>query len=475
MNRTPLDWSLLEEDPAFRIEALYFLRLAGTYAQSVFWDSFRYGRTKGGKARRRDIIQKAQRDLPESSRFRRMLENPADRSHQTLDPTERNFTGFLEGLPPPIRQKLAENMRFNHALFSGGTDAKAFSAYIRNLKVLQSRRDFLEHFEERSKKGERRSYNDETVARALGVFLLPEMLFQFRDMIRSARKRMAGTSHDTALYQTEAAVTSVFEDAIMQRKEQNRRLFSDQRSRKTLRHKKRRKALISPRQRWHRAFERHSPGGGGDYREFQFKTRYYFMGEQNFYAIRRALKDRNDAPLNFRHEIEPFYRATMEVTRLLHEALDSLPKNRNDKISGKGRTKAARLDLRRIRNEIAHNGLFWRVYASEAGPDFMAVEQVFKRVMQALEQEQGRSARLRLYDRLRSCLRRQNYAVTEEDQGRTRKIRRWRPGMQEAYGKSPFRKKDQAAVHMRRRVRRNVGRWQRALRRAHQAVEEEIS
>jgi hypothetical protein len=143
--------------------------------------------------------------------------------------------------------------------------------------------------------------------------------------------------------------------------------------------------------------------------------------------------------------------------------MSHLPRDKYDRIKLSNYSELTE-QLRLIRNEIAHNGMFWAVYAPQQAACFK-VQEVFAFILEALIAEGQRDVALAIVSMLRTLMRKENYALLDEraktDQ-QPHKVRHWTAQKQQQAGQ-PHMECDKRPA-----IRREVGKWMRALNQASQ-------
>ncbi len=440
-----IDLSELEVFPDFRADYLYFIRLAGTYIQSIFWDVFSTNNKKA-KKRRYEMLRLADANIPantESNNYlRACILEPKLRTLQTLDCYKTDFIGFLESLPDPTKKVFEDTLKHNHAIFLD------FPSFLRVIKTLKEKRDYLEHYEERVRKGAPKQFREEKALAYLGLLLPPEMLNLFRGRVHRYHKKLDDHGAAGDMQEIRDEIRELFKNCIRQRRERTKKLYAEERTRNNLpRHK--RKYLVSPNQRWRRAYDA-LQSKRTDYGMHRFKMRYYFIGEQNIRRIKARLSPEcpETDKLNVRRHIEEFYELTVNVNLVLHRALSRIKSEK--KLNG---------PLRDIRNAVAHNGVFWAVKDKQGR--IYGVDEVFDAVMIALVKlPDGRVRANDFYTSLERLFKRQKYAIADfqGDPPSMIHVRRWSVENRETY-------KDEElyALDKRLLIKKEVALWRRAL------------
>lgn len=454
-----IDLTILEQQfPEFRSEELYFIRLAGTYMQSIFWDVFDGKGSASVVSRRRKMKELAAQkieDKPKNKELRAAILEPHIRWHQSLDCFKSDFKTFLEGLPKDMVDIFEEKLRRNHAVFL------RYRQFLAMFEVLLQARGRLEHFEERQKKGAEKTYNDAKVIEAFGILLPPHFFNLFLGRVTVWQGKLKTKDEREKTQSSKIAMQALLTQITKERKENTKRLYAQERTRKNIKDKTKRHSYLDQNQKWYRAFLETSNQRKDDYRPFNFKIRYHFMGEQNFHAICKILDPENEGGLNFQRDIEPFYDLTTKVNLVLHCFLEKLPKNTKDKISTTCPVETEK--LRTIRNTVAHNGLFWRVYEyddqakkSRHIPHY----EVFQIILNAVKRECGKAAHDDLVHRLQQLFRKQKRAVADKREDQENQPKHIKPSQVKKYKAAGH------EVDERAQVQKKVAQWMRALNRA---------
>lgn len=282
------DLLILEQQfPDFRSEELYFIRLAGTYIQSIFWDAFD-GKGSASVIKRRQKMKEIADKNIKNKELKAAILEPHIRWHQNLDCFKSDFKKFLEGLPPNMIGTFEEKLRRNHAIFLRHPD------FLKLFETLLQVRHYLEHFDERQKKGEGKKYTDEDFIRALAQFLPPHFFNHLVGRITVWQGKLKIQSEKERIQKSKLAVQAIFTQATKDRAESTKRLYAQERTRKNIKDKNKRHSYLDQKQKWYKAFSETSNRRKDDYRPFNFKIRYHFMGEQNFKAICTRQNNRSE-------------------------------------------------------------------------------------------------------------------------------------------------------------------------------------
>jgi|GEM_PF-2525049 len=422
---------LLEASPQLRSDLLFFIRLAGTYCQSIFWQAF----PRSAKTRRQRLFDLAQNGIPDSdgklipcgSAFKEAILNPKIRHAQTTDILNTGFIKLLQALAQTPAPKGHAKI---YEIFSKGLVQRHglpwnIDEFIAAVQRLIEMRHFLEHYKERIAKHNTPAPCEQAAfLTALGLLLLP----QFCNELEHAAKRVK----QPAAHEAAAQMALIFTHAKAKRAEGIKAMFAEARARKNIyapgteRRKsggyknKKQKSRELQSGKWRKYYYglKLAPT---DLRENSFKRYYDFIGEQNFRQICARLgaplaignlqqfdpdkpRDKNfviyadtENRLSFKNEILPFYLAIMHIQKIMQFYLDNYaekhPKpspselsalSRKDRKEAKYKTgKIKDLNLRAIRNQIAHNGLFW-LTKNEGTGSLFSEQEIFTQIMQIL-------------------------------------------------------------------------------------------
>lgn len=445
----------------FRADELYFVRLAGVYLQSIFWDVF------PAKATRREQMfalakQRINRDThPE---LYDSILDARTRSQHVMDCLSGVFREFLkcflEEENKELRATFQECLRHHHAIF---LSLDEFLAQV--LAPLIKKRNALEHFEDKNtqkkiRKGNR-NWDDDAFIHALTVLLPPEFWHLYTGRILSIRNALTDSGKIKYIDETLATIECIFIQSRTRRREGTKRLFAEERTRSNITQKHKRKALVSLSQDWKMAHTSLNYQRKDDYREWEFRMRYYFMGKQNFHNLCRLLRRGNETtPLGFKRDVEAMYFLATKVNLRIHRYLARLPMVEDDK--GKKRLQGIDAEetelLQAIRNGVAHNRLFFLLHKRD-GSHF-SVQEMFSVLLVAL-QRQGLHNDFKAG--LEGMFRKEVFAVVDRRMDAMRqpqKIRRWTEENRQNYNRESYER------DMRHATRREVGRWMLALQKA---------
>jgi hypothetical protein len=349
-----LDLSLLETEQDFRSDQLYFIRLVGTYIQSIFWDVLNSD-TKSGKKRRKKVFEFIeQQHFSKKDNLKQQLLDSKERAKGTVDFFKGGFVEILKKLEnfplndqESFSQFFEKKLKEHHAIFL------KYQEFIAAIEQLLQKRHYLEHYEERIKKNTPKNFSDAKVMEILGMFLLPELLGIFLGRVESCNKKMHSLP---ATVEAKKELIAIFEQAKKEKKLSVKVYYDDIKTREQMQ-KTKRKFLVSTTQKWLVVYSNYKLQST-DYNKHNFKTRYYFIGEQNRIHIEKKLQ-KPSRPLSFKHDVEYFYFLTAKINLVLHRFIERLPCNKDGKIILSDAVLQQK--LQDIRNAIAHNQLFWNI------------------------------------------------------------------------------------------------------------------
>lgn len=461
-NRKAIHLSILEESPAFRSDFLYFIRLAGTFAQTIFWQAF----SPSAMARRKKMLKLADETIPggrnKDSPFRRAILDPRERHAKATDLLHKGFIELLKklGEDPAIRAGFSAGLKREHAI------PWNFDEFVEYLDALREKRGYLEHFEERAANG--RVFEPAMNLRAieaLGILLLPELCNMLLMSARAVKGEDARRAEDE--------IRAVLEDAKRTKAESVRSMHSEERRRNRM--SKTRRQALSPdapnAPLWRKSY-RLLALLPTEYRPYQFKRRYDFIGPQNlrllFAKLGSPLKPSSRAlaysseeqRVSFRYDVEALYRLSVLIGAAIHRFVGVGKAETGNK--GKRAKGQDNDSLSIIRNTLAHNGLFWCI--REKGERPLEVEAVFSAVMAPL----AMSLRSEFCVRIENLLRKENYAVLHSESDghpKAERLRRWTEEKRRAVRSGA----DGTKLEPRRGVRKIAAEWMRALQAAGQA------
>ncbi|MDD3020297.1 MAG: hypothetical protein PHX61_04860 [Alphaproteobacteria bacterium] len=466
-----IDISYLEINPAFRSDELYFIRLAGGYVRSIFWDVF----LSNNKNRPRELYKLISDEFSGDSysHLRAQIvpdpNNHGKRNGQ-LDCIGGAFKTLLEKMPADMVVAFEEVLRINYGIFLRFKDDKGNAetlTFVKAVECLSKRRNYLEHYEQNNGK-KRNSYNkrrdskefvfkDETFLEALGLFVLPELLHKFAGRVASYEVKQGGCTENSKMIREKGALI------IKERKQNTRQLFSVERSRQAHKNKTKRKYLADPNIPWRIAYKslNHSRT---DYREHEFKVRYYFIGKPNIEKIRGyVFSDKNKGEIHFKRDIEALYILTCDINLILHRALEEL----------KERDRVVAVDednmvlLKNLRNHVAHGGFFWDVKNDQM--ELFSVGEIFEGILSACLLKLGKEKANNIFVQLERELRKEKFSIADVNGTPPMHlhIKKWGVKNRLKYLETDD---EDVSVYMRRSYRKMVGKWITALLKAKHAM-----
>lgn len=354
---------------AFRSDLLYFIRLAGNYAASIFISC----RSKAPSNKRKQLAL--------------FLENYTFTDHHLkealiqkkgwFDALKVEFPTFIEGMPVYLRERLSHCLQHDHAL---PMNHRAFSETI---NTLIQYRHYLEHYEEQERTRRWPSVSDSKLLTSLGLMLLPHLHNHLLGRIQShSRKRRIKISLTT--------IQQMLKNAVSQRREASRfinglKLKVDH---EALRHsiltkygnepsdaavhriakenRKKRQDLEHSKSAMLDFYRTYFPEDQWPRYNFQnFLIRYAFIGAAHIKEIEAFIFQPGfEGHRDFMEVIEPFFNVSMDIALLLHVWLSELEAEgvrvRNKKTVGSV--------IVALRNNIAHGGWIWNTRANETHP-----------------------------------------------------------------------------------------------------------
>lgn len=466
-----LDFSDLEQIPHFRSDELYFIRMAGGYIRSIFWDVF-----LSSNKNRRKILYEVVDSLKvpkEDAEGHRIFCNSLKPSLETkrregvLDCLSGKFAQVLKALPEEVVAIFEDILKQNHGIFLRLKDDKGNPktlTFVRAIEILYKRRNFLEHFsdkKEQDKYNKRRSnkesgYTDAELVEALGMFLLPETLHHFAGRVASYEAKQ-NKATDNAKIIREQAIRIVKE-----RRQNTKNIFAVERTRKNIKDKSQRKKMVDAFLPWRVAYREMSPSKT-DYKENEFRVRYQVIGKNHIEKIRQKLtRGQVGSNLHFKRDIERLYLLTFDINLVIHRFFEEL------KESGAG-LDALTDKAKCIRNQIAHGGFFWDVQVHDSPQEVYDVGEVFTEILSAAQKAKGYERVNDLFTQIEKQLRQENFSVVDI-QGvppQTLHITKWAKQDRKKYLENPS---DEIKLDRRRLYRAEIARWMKALNKAKQQI-----
>ncbi|MBE2191694.1 MAG: hypothetical protein IAE63_05895 [Alphaproteobacteria bacterium] len=466
-----IDISYLEMNSGFRSDELYFIRLAGGYIRSIFWDVFLSNNKNRPKKLYQLISDEFSADTYSFLREQIVPDpNNNGRRKGQLDCISGKFKTLLEKMPDEMVEAFENVLKLNYGVFIRFKDDKGNQrvlTFIKLVECLYRRRNYLEHFEDdRGKK--RKNYNkrrddqefvyeDETFIESLGLLLLPELLHKFSGRVASYESKQGSCTDNANWIRQKGALI------IKERRQNTYRLFSVERSRQSHKNKTKRKHLVDPNIAWRVAY-RKLTHKETDYKEHEFKVRYYFIGKTYIDKIRSYIFSQKESePVHFKRDIEAFYILTCEVNLVLHRCLEEM------KVGGKvvGGHHDETVFLRDLRNKIAHGGFFWDV--SKENLEILSVSDIFEGMLSACRNILGKERANNLFVQLERLLRKENFSIVDISSVPPKylHIQNWSIKNRQKYIETSD---ETVGVDMHRSYRRVVGKWMTSLLNAKHVV-----
>jgi len=283
-----INLSSLETLSGYRSDTLYFIRLCGTYIQSIFWDSLS-GTSKTAVNRKRAVREFAKHEINNKELLVAIIDDKV-RWHQTLDCFKGDFVKFLKILDHQDKSKLPNNLisyknviedrlRLRHGIFLSLTD------FISIIETLLKARHYLEHFTDRKPKNKIKKFTDKSFIEAIAMLMPPHFAHLYMGHIKSWQTKLANIENSVAKEELKQDIRNIFDSTSSSRKKDTYNLFSQERKRTKLTDKNKRKALVTENQKWYRFYKTTSCKFKNDYRQHTFMMRYHFVGEQNINCI----------------------------------------------------------------------------------------------------------------------------------------------------------------------------------------------
>jgi hypothetical protein len=477
-----LNLAYLEEGAAFRSDELYFIRLAGGYIRSIFWHVF-----SGHNKKNRQDLYKAVTDLKvpsENAEGHRIfcasiIPDAKHLRNGDTDCLSGQFKAVLKNLPENFDQIFEDKLKQDFGIFLRFRDDKGNKntlTFIKTIEVLQHRRNYLEHYSKLDEKGKfktRETYNkrqkdgdpiysDLWFIESLGLFLLPQILHSFAGRVASSEVKRQRTSIMAAAIHEQVKVI------VKERKQNTRNAFAEERSRKSIKDKSARKKKLDPDLPWRVAHRQMSLAPTTDYREHEFKLRYYFIGENRIGVLRKIFrKDGDTRPVHFRRDIEPFYSLTVNVGLLIHRLFEEIKEKDESLLKDDEK-------LRLIRDTIAHGNFFWDAkQKTETDTEPLGIRKIFETIGRTAWKTRGSGRAEELFGQIENLLRHENFSVVDIS-GQPPKylhITKWGPKYRKEYLET---KQEGVLLDKRKDFRKEVARWMRGLIAARKVIRKEV-
>lgn len=463
-----LDLSYLEQTPHFRSDELYFIRMAGGYIRSIFWDVF----LSSNKNRRRILYEvvdslKVPKEDAEGHRIfcNSIKPNPETKRREgALDCLSGKFAQVLKALPEEVVEVFEDILKQNHGIFLRFKDDKGNPktlTFVRAIEILYKRRNFLEHFsdiKEQKKYNKRRDdkesgYTDAELVESLGMFLLPETLHHFAGRVASYEAKQNKVTDNAKIIREQAI------RIVKDRRQNTKNIFAVERTRQNIKDKSQRKKMVDDSLPWRVAYREMSPSRT-DYKENEFRIRYQVIGKHHIEKIRQKLtRGRVESNLHFKRDIEGFYLLTFDINLVIHRFFEEL------KESGADLTERPK----RIRDQIAHGGFFWDAQGHGSPQEVYDVGEVFAEILSAAQKAKGYERANDLFTQIEKQLRRENFSVVDIDgiPPQTLHITKWAKKDRKKYLENP---PDEVQLDRRRLYRAEIARWMKALNKAREQI-----
>ena len=392
--------------PGFRADLLYFIRLAGNYAVSIFVDCRQRASDKQkaefshwlgldvGKGRSNAKPSSSQKEL-EARLWKQFLQrNPnfvsaVDKSphvkqsnwsdlafgRQWFDIFKTDFPKLLAEMPVSMRERLSRSLQKDHLLPWTTKD------FLRAVENLTAYRHWLEHPEDKIKKGELRpTISDSRLFEILGLMLLPFLGNHLVGRIRHHERRIGlrrsnGRADHVASTLADAMATRrdtskfmnglkrrIDNDSIRQQltrkygnppgdKAVHRIAKEEAKKRRDLEHQK--KAMLDLHRRY---FDDHV---WPRYNYENFLIRFAFIGRRRIQDLEEKLGYSGDQRPDFINAIEPAFTLAMDVALIIHVWLTELEDEGLN--LRKSKNNAFGPVIPALRNAIAHGDWIWAV------------------------------------------------------------------------------------------------------------------
>jgi hypothetical protein len=425
-----LDLSAFEMDAEFRAMELSYIRLCNRYIKSIFFNVFVPKNNKKLYKKRRQILKDTfdnNDDAETEDLFEKALKIlDIKNDGSALDCLQNNFCkNILKPLcdHSDVRVAVYEKMANDYDLINWDIVEKYYAIcpkthgwkpkklknyltidnseknidfFIDAIFVLTKRRNYLEHYNKpkgrgqsekdkyngRRKTGEKH-YTDREFLDALSLFLLPNLAQEFRQQIESFEHRLKKLNRlDESQFQHEV-LKEFFKEQSKKRKQASKFVTDQIHNRAATTNKVERKAKHSFKHDW-RGVYLDSPNMifyRDDYKEGEFKRRFYFIGKTTINQIRALIKkDSVDTRLHFRHDIETLYFLRVRIHWIIQRTMFRCGIDA-DTIQQNIAQHPLYPDLQTIRDCIAHDHEgFWRFHPLDTPDAMMPVGEVFRQI-----------------------------------------------------------------------------------------------
>lgn len=464
-----------EQDLQFRIELLYYIQQAGSYIAQIFFENFKTNKQNNLYLPVKELntrLKKERGNGLDKKLYEALIPNEKRWRAPILDPFKADFITVLENLPEGRKQAFTRLLRLTHAI------PQNFRNFIEDIEILKDKRHFLEHWQERQQQG-RTFDHDQRVVEILARLLLPGTLSQISGSMISASRRLSKRK----ARQNKGEITAIqdlFATARQQRKAETKNLYSNNIS--TLSRNERQNYQRS-RDSWNKKYARFYPDGAWPrYNLHNFRIRYAHIGESRLRIINEQLQFnmeqvncRLEVP-HFSRDIEPAFLLSQRLNRLTNyycHLIDTADKERYSNKQARKKGAFADSGLVTIRNNIAHNGIFWAQILDKDDRK-ENIKKIFQTLFRATQCEHipyGYRLCGEMYGRYEAILRKENYSwvlpvsAGHDNPAPPKAIRRWTRPTRELYGDREMWKIDRRAP-----MRHLVGAMLQALKAAKQSL-----
>lgn len=491
--------SEFEEDKYFRADFMFFLLRLNSFFESLFWEKFFCGKPQRRKLRSQ--VEKFEtgymdKNHPIGDHLKKALLHKDFLSKRPqLDCYAKCFRLLLESLPDDTKKHQENILQQEFGIFL------THNEFLQTIKNFSRKRNDLEHFLESAKWKPKapKSICDREVIKALGLYLMPQMRGMFMSSMRSAAKRLG---RETELKPVIEKTEKLFAETAKKAKENMRLVFAEKRTRENL-DKARRKALEAADAEYqHKIWAMCE--NQEHYRLGTFKNHYHFIGERALQAIGEEI-DRvangaeqtatqrkritSDKTPDFKYDYEALCFLAVRINLVLYcyvtARLDNewqaalrqcgsktkwgdykkgIKADTQKKIEGKYG------DLVKIRDAIAHNGLFWRV--SDGSKDgYLAAKDVFTIVLRHINSAETAND---FYTKILGLCKKYSRALAFPAAGNNREtavevVRTWSPERRRKYKNDNLYKIDKRPY-----VSGVVANWVTALNTAKAGIDQKI-
>ncbi|MEQ1724827.1 MAG: hypothetical protein ABL882_02750 [Sphingopyxis sp.] len=459
----------LESSAAFRADMLYFLRLAGNYMANIFVTVRAGAPSKHRKAFAEWLTpplpaRGAQKPSPIEDK---PLRDALVTKQLWFDAYKRDFAVMLGEMPQAMKDRLGRSIQADHCL---PLDLRNFIAMLDELREY---RHWLDHYDERVQKKEKRPVTDEQVARHLGLLLLPHLHNHLIGRVHHHRCKAGQRSFGRPKAAANAELKAIFDRATADRREATMERMGRRTKGSVIRKERQEAQQVG--ERWRQTHAaRFSPDTWPRYNLHNWKTRYYFMGEGRIAKLESQLRPAGDdgAMVDFIHAIEPLFNLSLDLNLAIHMALTAI-EGLGIKIRSK---KDVGLIIPALRNEIAHGGFFWDVKGGDGA--VLAAADVFE-AMQGLmlQASNGKQRRNDFVTAAQQLMRKARTSLAfppadPDDANRSPppiRVRTWGAGNRVRYGhSSAFR------LEKRKDLSRVVAAWMRALASSREKIDSKV-